>query len=86
MDPASPLNALVRALHDDGWWVAAVEYRYADRAPWPATADAFGGWNLVVALQAGGGLTAQRAMMNRTYDMGSAKALAERMAGIAPAA
>lgn len=50
------------------------------------TADAFGGWNLVVALQAGGGLTAQRAMMNRTYDMGSAKALAERMAGIAPAA
>lgn len=39
VDPASPLNALVRALHDDGWWVAAVEYRYADRAPWPATAD-----------------------------------------------
>ena len=50
------------------------------------TADAFGGWNLVVALQAGGGLTAQRAMMNRTYDMGAAKALAEKMAGIAPAA
>lgn len=47
------------------------------------TADAFGGWNLVVALQAGGGLTAQRAMMNRTYDMGSAKALAQAMAGIA---
>ena len=33
------------------------------------TADAYGGWHLVVALQAGGGLSAQRVMMNRIYDM-----------------
>ena len=45
------------------------------------TADAFGGWNLVVALQAGGGLTAQRFMMNRTYDMPAARAAALKAAG-----
>lgn len=50
------------------------------------TADAYGGWNLVVALQAGGGLTAQRTMMNRTYDMAAARSLALAMAGVAPAA
>ena len=50
------------------------------------TADAYGGWNLVVALQAGGGLTAQRSMMNRTYDMAAARSLALSMAGVAPAA
>ena len=33
------------------------------------TADAYGGWQFVVALQAGGGLSAQRTMMNRTYNM-----------------
>src|SRR6185295_8056982 len=33
------------------------------------TADAYGGWQFVVALQAGGGLTAQRIMMSRTYDL-----------------
>ena len=33
------------------------------------TADAYGGWQFVVALQAGGGLPAQRVMMNRTYDI-----------------
>lgn len=47
------------------------------------TADSFGGWNLVVALQAGGGLTAQRFMMNRTYDMASARQAALRAAGAA---
>ncbi|MFI4933512.1 MAG: 4-hydroxyphenylacetate 3-hydroxylase N-terminal domain-containing protein [Caulobacterales bacterium] len=46
------------------------------------TADSLGGWNFVVALQAGGGLTAQRLMMNRTYDMASAKQKALAAAGV----
>jgi len=46
------------------------------------TADAFGGWNFVVALQAGGGLTAQRQMMNRTFDMEGAKRAAFAAAGV----
>ncbi|BCW88849.1 4-hydroxybutyryl-CoA dehydratase/vinylacetyl-CoA-Delta-isomerase [Alphaproteobacteria bacterium SO-S41] len=45
------------------------------------TADAYGGWHLVVALQAGGGLAAQRVMMNRTYDMAGAREMALRAAG-----
>jgi 4-hydroxybutyryl-CoA dehydratase/vinylacetyl-CoA-Delta-isomerase len=45
------------------------------------TADAYGGWHLVVALQAGGGLSAQRIMMNRTYDLAGAKAMALAAAG-----
>jgi 4-hydroxybutyryl-CoA dehydratase / vinylacetyl-CoA-Delta-isomerase len=45
------------------------------------TADAYGGWQFVVALQAGGGLPAQRVMMNRTYDMAKAKARALAAAG-----
>ncbi len=45
------------------------------------TADAYGGWNFVVALQAGGGLPAQRVMMNRTYDLARAKAKALKAAG-----
>ena len=45
------------------------------------TADAYGGWHFVVALQAGGGLSAQRFMMNRTYDMAGAKAKALAAAG-----
>jgi 4-hydroxybutyryl-CoA dehydratase/vinylacetyl-CoA-Delta-isomerase len=49
------------------------------------TADAYGGWHLVVALQAGGGLSAQRIMMNRIYDMGGAKAAALAAAGVKPA-
>jgi 4-hydroxybutyryl-CoA dehydratase/vinylacetyl-CoA-Delta-isomerase len=48
------------------------------------TADAYGGWHLVVALQAGGGLTAQRVMMNRTYDLAGAKAAALAAAGATP--
>ena len=46
------------------------------------TADSLGGWNFVVALQAGGGLTAQRLMMNRTYDMATAKQKALKAAGV----
>jgi len=46
------------------------------------TADAYGGWQLVTTLQAGGGLVAQRTMMNRTYDLDAAKAKAKRAAGI----
>ncbi|HTP78628.1 MAG TPA: 4-hydroxyphenylacetate 3-hydroxylase N-terminal domain-containing protein [Rhizomicrobium sp.] len=46
------------------------------------TADALGGWNFVVALQAGGGLPAQRFMMNRTYDLAAAKAKALAAAGV----
>jgi 4-hydroxybutyryl-CoA dehydratase / vinylacetyl-CoA-Delta-isomerase len=45
------------------------------------TADAYGGWNFVVALQAGGGLSAQRFMMSRTYDIARAKERALRAAG-----
>jgi 4-hydroxybutyryl-CoA dehydratase/vinylacetyl-CoA-Delta-isomerase len=45
------------------------------------TADAYGGWQFVVALQAGGGLLAQRAMMNRTYDVARAKSRALAAAG-----
>ncbi len=45
------------------------------------TADTYGGWSQVVALQAGGGLVAQRIMMNRTYDLAAAKVKALRAAG-----
>jgi 4-hydroxybutyryl-CoA dehydratase/vinylacetyl-CoA-Delta-isomerase len=45
------------------------------------TADAYGGWNFVVALQAGGGLPAQRFMMTRTYDIAAAKQKALKAAG-----
>jgi 4-hydroxybutyryl-CoA dehydratase/vinylacetyl-CoA-Delta-isomerase len=48
------------------------------------TADSYGGWHLVVALQAGGGLSAQRIMMNRTYDMAGARAAALAAAGATP--
>jgi 4-hydroxybutyryl-CoA dehydratase/vinylacetyl-CoA-Delta-isomerase len=49
------------------------------------TADAYGGWQFVVALQAGGGLTAQRIMMHRTYDLAQAKERALKAAGVKPA-
>lgn len=49
------------------------------------TADAYGGWQFVVALQAGGGLPAQRTMMNRTFNMAEAKAKALAAAGAKPA-
>ncbi len=47
------------------------------------TADAYGGWHLVTSLQAGGGLIAQRIMMNRTYDMRRAVDKALAAAGVA---
>jgi 4-hydroxybutyryl-CoA dehydratase/vinylacetyl-CoA-Delta-isomerase len=47
------------------------------------TADAYGGWHLVTTLQAGGGLVAQRTMMNRTYDLERARRKAKKAAGIA---
>jgi 4-hydroxybutyryl-CoA dehydratase/vinylacetyl-CoA-Delta-isomerase len=46
------------------------------------TADAYGGWHLVTTLQAGGGLVAQRTMMNRTYDLARARRKAKKAAGI----
>ncbi|MBX9604747.1 MAG: 4-hydroxyphenylacetate 3-hydroxylase [Gammaproteobacteria bacterium] len=48
------------------------------------TADAYGGWNLVTALQAGGGLKAQRIMMARTFDMAHARKAALAAAGATP--
>ncbi|MBI1239934.1 MAG: 4-hydroxyphenylacetate 3-hydroxylase [Alphaproteobacteria bacterium] len=49
------------------------------------TADAYGGWKQVVALQAGGGLLAQRVMMHRAYDMPGARKAALDVAGARPA-
>ncbi|HVP30143.1 MAG TPA: 4-hydroxyphenylacetate 3-hydroxylase N-terminal domain-containing protein [Myxococcota bacterium] len=46
------------------------------------TADAYGGWHLVTTLQAGGGLAAQRVMMNRSFDLAAARAKARRAAGV----
>lgn len=37
-DSNATMHALTRGLHERGWWVVAVEYRFADRSPWPATA------------------------------------------------
>lgn len=48
------------------------------------TADSYGGWQFVVSIQAGGGLNAQRLMMNRTYDMKAAKKAALDLAGFKP--
>lgn len=47
-------------------------------------ADSCGGWQQVVTLQAGGGLTAQRIMMNRTFDIAGARARALAAAGYGP--
>jgi 4-hydroxybutyryl-CoA dehydratase/vinylacetyl-CoA-Delta-isomerase len=46
------------------------------------TADAYGGWQFVVALQAGGGLPAQRVMMRRSYNMEQAKRRALIASGV----
>jgi 4-hydroxybutyryl-CoA dehydratase/vinylacetyl-CoA-Delta-isomerase len=48
------------------------------------TADAYGGWHLVTTIQAGGGLPAQRTMMNRLFDMRGAKAAARKASGSRP--
>jgi len=49
------------------------------------SADAYGGWQQVVSLQAGGGLLAQRIMMNRSYDMDAARKKALEHAGASTA-
>jgi 4-hydroxybutyryl-CoA dehydratase / vinylacetyl-CoA-Delta-isomerase len=46
------------------------------------TADSYGGWLLVTALQAGGGLNAGRIMLYRAFDMSAARETAKRVAGI----
>ncbi len=46
------------------------------------TADAYGGWELVTTIQAGGGLAAQKIVTYRSYDLDSAKDLARQTAGI----
>jgi 4-hydroxybutyryl-CoA dehydratase/vinylacetyl-CoA-Delta-isomerase len=47
------------------------------------TADTFGGWQTVTVLQGGGGLHAQRLIVEKYYDMDRAKKLALRVAGVA---
>jgi 4-hydroxybutyryl-CoA dehydratase/vinylacetyl-CoA-Delta-isomerase len=47
-----------------------------------ATADTYGGWQLVTHLQGGGGLFAQRLVTRKHYDMHHAKELALRAAGL----
>jgi 4-hydroxybutyryl-CoA dehydratase / vinylacetyl-CoA-Delta-isomerase len=46
------------------------------------TADAYGGWQTVTILQGGGGLHAQRLIVEKYYDMEHAKGLARRVAGL----
>jgi 4-hydroxybutyryl-CoA dehydratase/vinylacetyl-CoA-Delta-isomerase len=46
------------------------------------SADAYGGWELVTTLAAGGGLAAQKIVTLREYDLESAKQLAKEEAGI----
>ena len=46
------------------------------------TADSYGGWLLVTALQAGGGLNAGRIMLYRAFDLRAAREAAKRVAGI----
>ena len=46
------------------------------------TADAYGGWQHVTMLQAGGGLYAQKVVVAKHYDMDRAKSLALDVAGL----
>jgi 4-hydroxybutyryl-CoA dehydratase/vinylacetyl-CoA-Delta-isomerase len=46
------------------------------------TADTYGGWEFVTTLQAGGGLTAQKIVTYRGYDLEGARNLAKERAGI----
>ena len=48
------------------------------------TADTFGGWQSVTILQGGGGLHAQRLIVEKHYDMAHAKELARKVCGIEP--
>jgi 4-hydroxybutyryl-CoA dehydratase/vinylacetyl-CoA-Delta-isomerase len=47
-----------------------------------STADAYGGWEMVTTVQAGGGIAAQRIVVMRTFDMEGAKRAAKKAAGI----
>ena len=47
------------------------------------TADAFGGWQMVTNIQAGGGLYAQRIVTRRHYDLDRARQRALTAAGLA---
>lgn len=47
------------------------------------TADAYGGWKAVTAIQAGGGLYAQRIVTRKHYDLDRARQMALEVAGIA---
>jgi 4-hydroxybutyryl-CoA dehydratase / vinylacetyl-CoA-Delta-isomerase len=49
------------------------------------TADALGGWHQVTNLQSGGGLFAQRLVTRKNYDIGRARALALKAAGLSGA-
>jgi 4-hydroxybutyryl-CoA dehydratase/vinylacetyl-CoA-Delta-isomerase len=49
------------------------------------TADAYGGWAMVAALQGGGGTAAQRFMMNQAFDMRAAREATLAAAGVRPA-
>jgi 4-hydroxybutyryl-CoA dehydratase/vinylacetyl-CoA-Delta-isomerase len=46
------------------------------------TADAFGGWQTVTTLEAGGGLYAQQVVAKKHYDMNRAKGMARTVADI----
>lgn len=46
------------------------------------TADAYGGWQAVTAIQAGGGLYAQRIVTRKHYDLDRARSLARHAAGV----
>jgi 4-hydroxybutyryl-CoA dehydratase/vinylacetyl-CoA-Delta-isomerase len=46
------------------------------------TADSYGGWNLVTAIQAGGGLYAQRLVTRKHYDFERARQEARELAGV----
>jgi 4-hydroxybutyryl-CoA dehydratase / vinylacetyl-CoA-Delta-isomerase len=50
------------------------------------TADAYGGWQQVTNIQAGGGLYAQRIVTRKHYDLDHAKQAALRVAGLAETA
>jgi 4-hydroxybutyryl-CoA dehydratase/vinylacetyl-CoA-Delta-isomerase len=49
------------------------------------TADSYGGWHQVTNLQSGGGLFAQRLVTRKNYDIGRARALALKAAGLSEA-
>ncbi|WP_462418790.1 alpha/beta hydrolase fold domain-containing protein [Kytococcus sp. Marseille-QA3725] len=61
----STMHVLVEALHQEGWWVVATEYRYADRSRWPATAQ-----DVHASTRAGVHLARERGAGDRLVMMG----------------